>query len=99
MGLSESLPAKLNADEKDQLRIGGYRPHLAKCIATIAAMVLSFGFLSIILIWRKDLKMKMMYQQCDLRVATKILVKVPLKVSSLNDADWFNFMSQRWNAC
>jgi len=76
MGLSESLPVKLNVDEKDELRIEGYRPHLLKCIITVSAMVLSLGLFFVILVWRKDLRMKLMYQQCNLQEATKIVVKV-----------------------
>ena len=76
MGQSESLPVKLNVEEKDGLYIKGYRPDLLKCIGTVLAMVLSFGILFVVLVWRKDIKMKMMYSECNLRMATKILVKV-----------------------
>ena len=76
MGSSGSQPVKLNAEEKDQLSVSGYRLDRLKCFVTVCLAVFTFGFLFVILLWRKDVKMKLFYRQCPLRAATKVRVKV-----------------------
>ena len=74
--MGESLLTKINVNEKDELLIKGFRPHLGRSIVTVFAIVLSFGLLLILLVWRKDIKLSLFYQECPLHLATKVLLKV-----------------------
>ena len=76
MGQSDSLPSKLNMGEKDELYARGYRSHGWKWALTLALIVLTFGLFGVILVWRKDIKMALLYQECPLHEATVILLKV-----------------------
>jgi P5-type ATPase cation transporter len=76
MGQSDSLPSKLNMGEKDELEARGYRSHGWKWALTLALIVLTFGLFGVILVWRKDIKMALFYQECPLHEATVILLKV-----------------------
>ena len=41
MGSSKPVPVKLNAQEKDQLDISGYRLDLLKCIITVCVALMT----------------------------------------------------------
>ena len=79
MGSSESIPVKIKVGEKEEIQIKGYRPHLGRSIAAVFAIVLSFGLLLILLVWRKDIKLTFFYKECSLNLAIKVLIKVTQK--------------------
>ena len=83
MGSSKPVPVKLNAQEKDQLDISGYRLDLLKCIITVCVALTTFGVLFLIMLWRKNIKMRLFYRQCPPQEATKVQVKVPISQSTL----------------
>ena len=78
MGQSDSLPIKIQVDDKNQLLAKGYRLYRRKCVLSILAIVFTFGLLLIPILWRKDFKMLMFYKECPLQHATKVLVKVTI---------------------
>lgn len=80
MGLSGSLPVKINTDGTDELEVRGYRVHRGRCALACLALVVSFGLLLIPLLWRKDIKMWMFYKECPLQHASKVLVKVKQQI-------------------
>ena len=83
MGSNKPVPVKLNAQEKDQLDISGYRLDLLKCIITVCVALTTFGVLFLIMLWRKNIKMRLFYRQSPLQEATKVQVKVPISQSTL----------------
>ncbi|KAI9554376.1 hypothetical protein GHT06_019648 [Daphnia sinensis] len=86
MGQSESLPVKINEDGTDQLEVKGYQVHRGRCALACLVVLLTFGLLLVLLVWRKDIKMWMFYEECPLQHASKILVKDSFGVFYEEDA-------------
>ena len=78
MGQSDSLPVKIDADDKNQLLARGYRLHHGRCALATLAIILTFGLLLIPILWRKDFKMFLFYKESPLQHASKVLIKVRL---------------------
>jgi len=68
-----SMPVKI-----DEFEVKGYRVHRGRYTLACLALVITFGLLWVLLVWRKDIKMWMFYKECSLEHATKILVKVSI---------------------
>ena len=82
MGQSESsLPVKVKADGEEELELKGYRVHRGRCALACLVVALTLGLLLILIAWRRDIKMWMFYEECPLQHATKVLVKVKLKLT------------------
>ena len=62
----------------DEFEVKGYRVHRGRYTLSCLALVITFGLLWVLLVWRKDIKMWMFYKECSLEHATKILVKVSI---------------------
>ena len=62
----------------DEFEVKGYRVHRGRYTLACLALVITFGLLWVLLVWRKDIKMWMFYKECSLEHATKILVKVSI---------------------
>ncbi len=72
-----SSPVRIRSqDGKEELQVSGYRLHKGRCALSALVVLLTFGLVLILVVWKKEIKMFMFYTNCPLQRATKILVKV-----------------------
>ena len=64
----------LNLRTENEMRIEGYSLSKSKLMLTRLMIVLSLGFLKLVLYWRSDLMLKFTHKRCDLKKATKVLL-------------------------
>ncbi|CAL4078902.1 unnamed protein product, partial [Meganyctiphanes norvegica] len=75
MGGDKVESHRLNLDTKEELEIIGFKNDTKKFIGTVVLTIFSGGLLLFLLSWKPSIKLRLMYVHCDLRDATRILLK------------------------
>jgi len=73
LGLQEYM-VTVNSEQEDELEVWGYKVHAVKYLATVAAIILTFGLLGLPLYWWKHWWLRFTRVQCILEQATSVLV-------------------------
>jgi len=76
MGQSGSQSTKIRAGEKEELLVTAIRLEPWKCVVLAIVTMLTFGLPVLLLAWRRDWKIALLYSQCSLREAKRILIEV-----------------------
>jgi len=63
-------------EEVNKLEFKGYQFSWKRCTFSALIILLTFGLVILLVLWREDIKMFMFYTPCPMEIATKILVKV-----------------------
>ena len=72
----ESASSRIKVSEKDELLVTGVRLEPWKCAVTLLLSLSTFGLFAILLVWRKEIKIAMLYRQCSLTETKRVLIEV-----------------------
>jgi len=69
--------ARINIGDLDEMEISGYELCPARIIGAIILIFLSFGLAIVLITWKKEIKMKLLYRPVQLVQAKNVLLKDP----------------------
>ena len=68
--------SRIRISEKEDLLVTGIRLEHWRCAVTLFISLLTFGLPVVLLAWRRDWKMAVLYRHCPLREAKRVVIEV-----------------------